>query len=240
MHRNFVMMDKIIRELTEKLKLKTPEEIIKHLFDEYTDGVTFSSSLGAEDQVLTRMIASINDEAHIFTLDTGRLFQETYDLLQRTQSRYGIKIKTIFPDASKVEKMVNEKGINLFYESVENRKQCCHIRKTEPLQRALKGKSVWISGLRREQSAVRRNIKLVEWDEDHKLIKVYPLANWSSKDVWDYINEHDIPYNTLHDKGFPSIGCLPCTKAVDPGEDPRSGRWWWEMDGHKECGLHKK
>jgi phosphoadenosine phosphosulfate reductase len=184
------------------------------------------------------MIASMNAEVKIFTLDTGRLFQESYDLLDITVKKYKVPIHVQFPDAGRVEEMVRTKGINLFYESVENRKLCCHIRKVESMKRALEGMEVWFSGLRRDQSVTRKNLKIVERDEQFHLIKVSPLADWTKDDVWDYIKKHNIPYNPLHAKGFPSIGCLPCTKAVQPGEDERSGRWWWELPENKECGIH--
>jgi len=176
----------------------------------------------------------------IFTLDTGRLFQETYDLLDITRRKYNLPIEISFPDAMDVEEMVNTRGINLFYDSIENRKLCCFIRKTEPLARALQGMDAWICGLRRDQSVTRQQVKIVEWDSIQKKIKVNPLANWSQEEVWRYIHDHKIPYNTLHDKGFPSIGCLPCTRAVLPGEDIRAGRWWWESPENRECGLHQK
>ncbi len=197
--------------------------------------------MGAEDQVLTHMIVSIDPNVKIFTLDTGRLFQETYDLIDRTNSRYKIKIQPYFPEAQKVEKMVHDKGVNLFYESIENRKFCCYLRKIEPLQRALKGCDMWITGLRKEQSVTRQNNELVEIDENNTgKLKLNPLISWTSDMVWDYIKVNNVPYNVLHDKGFPSIGCLPCTRAIQPGEDIRAGRWWWEQPENKECGLHEK
>jgi len=149
-------------------------------------------------------------------------------------------IHVSFPDGEDVEEMVNSRGLNLFYESVENRKLCCHIRKVEPLKRALRGKDAWFSGLRKEQSVTRKNLALVEWDETNNKLKVNPLLNWTEQQVWDYIRANKIPYNTLHDKGFPSIGCLPCTRAILPGEDVRAGRWWWENPDNRECGLHVK
>ena len=229
-----------IQQLNDQFQNATAEEVVAYFMDTFTVRAAFSSGLGAEDQVITHMIASRDSNAFIFTLDTGRLFPETYDLIQATEARYDIRIHVFFPDTGKVEKMVGEKGINLFYDSVENRKQCCEIRKTDSLKRALQGRDVWISGLRREQSFTRKDIKLVDWDEQYRLFKVNPLANWTSSQVWDYIRLHRIPYNPLHDKGFPSIGCQPCTRAVETGEDPRSGRWWWEMDGHRECGIHRR
>ncbi|MEZ5197222.1 MAG: phosphoadenylyl-sulfate reductase [Bacteroidales bacterium] len=225
----------------ERFNNSSAEEVLEFFLGEFGNKIAFASSLGAEDQVLTHMIASIDPSAMIFTLDTGRLFPEAYDLIERTNSRYKIKMKVYFPNSSKVEEMVNEKGINLFYESVENRKQCCHIRKIEPLHRALEGMEAWITGLRKEQSVTRNNNALVELDNNnHDRIKINPLINWTEKQVWDYIKKHNIPYNKLHDSGFPSIGCQPCTRAIKPGDDVRAGRWWWEMPEHKECGLHQR
>jgi phosphoadenosine phosphosulfate reductase len=230
---------KLIEELNARLTGKSPAEIITILASEFPGRVGFSTSLGVEDQVLTRLVSLHAPSMFVFTLDTGRLFPEAYDLLDVTQKRYKIDIATYFPDYKAVEEMVNSKGINLFYESVENRKFCCHIRKIEPLRRALEKVDVWISGLRRDQSVTRSGARLVEWDEKNGKIKVSPLIDWSLDDVWREIREHNIPYNPLHDSGFPSIGCLPCTRAIEPGEDIRAGRWWWEHPEHKECGLHK-
>jgi phosphoadenosine phosphosulfate reductase len=224
--------------LNKQLKGSAPEQVLRHFIKEYGKNIAFSSSLGAEDQVLTHMICDIDRNTRIFTLDTGRMFPETYKLIEKTNSRYKIKIEIFFPDYKQVENMVHEKGINLFYESIENRKQCCHIRKIEPLKRAFKGLDIWICGLRREQSVTRTANQLVEWDENNGLLKVNPLIDWTETHIWDYIRKNSIPYNNLHDKGFPSIGCQPCTRAVKPGEDVRAGRWWWENPDKKECGLH--
>lgn len=229
-----------IDELNRKFEKSNPQEILSFLYKECKGKIALSSSLGAEDQVLADMMVGINPKTRIFTLDTGRLFPETYDLISETNKKYNIKIEVYFPDYKSVERMVKEKGINLFYESVENRKLCCHIRKIEPAKRAFKGLDVWISGLRKDQSLNRFNTKLVEWDEVNSLMKVNPLLNWSEKMVWDYIKENEVPYNKLHDKGFPSIGCQPCTRSVKKGEDIRAGRWWWEEPEHSECGLHVK
>jgi phosphoadenosine phosphosulfate reductase len=228
-----------IDTLNIRLHDLSAEEILHHVLKEFGDSITFASSLGAEDQVITHMIAQINKETSIFMLDTGRLFPETYDLLEKTNLRYKINIKVFFPNAQQVEEMVNEKGINLFYKSIENRKLCCHIRKTIPLQRALEGKKAWITGLRKQQAVTRTDLDKVVWDDVNGLIKVNPLIEWSENDIWDYIKKHNIPYNPLHDKGYPSIGCQPCTRAIFPGEDIRAGRWWWENPETKECGLHK-
>jgi len=227
-------------ELTNKLKDKSPEDVLKYFIDKCDNKVGFASSLGAEDQVLTDMICKINKNANIFTLDTGRLFSETYNLIAKTSDHYGIKVKVFFPDHTKVEAMVEELGINHFYKSIENRERCCYLRKKEPLHRAFQGLEAWICGLRRDQSITRFDNQLVEWDEQHGLFKINPLINWSEDMVWNYIKEHNVPYNELHDKGFPSIGCQPCTRAIKPGEDVRAGRWWWEQPEKRECGLHNR
>jgi phosphoadenosine phosphosulfate reductase len=184
------------------------------------------------------MLVKIEPHFRIFTLDTGRLFPETLNLIQKTRDYYKNNIEVFFPDYKMVQQMVREKGINLFYESVENRKLCCQIRKLEPLKRALSGMEAWITGIRKDQTLNRFNTRVVEWDESNGLVKINPLYRWSEKMIWEYIHKNQIPYNELHDKNFPSIGCQPCTRAVAPGEDSRSGRWWWEDQGHKECGLH--
>lgn len=200
--------------------------------------VCFSTSLGQEDQVISHAIAKAKTTIRVFTLDTGRLFNETYELLEKTIARYKLPIQIYYPDATNIENYVNQKGINAFYESVANRKECCHIRKVEPLNRALQGAKIWITGLRADQSITREEMKMVEWDEQRGLYKYNPLIHWTLDDVVNYINEFDVPYNPLHDKGFISIGCAPCTRALEPGEDIRAGRWWWEDAIKKECGLH--
>jgi phosphoadenosine phosphosulfate reductase len=175
----------------------------------------------------------------LFTLDTGRLNQETYDCMDAIRERYGVQIEVFFPEATGVEKMVRENGLNLFYNSVELRKLCCGIRKVEPLNRALKNLDAWMTGLRREQAVTRVDVRKVELDKDHgDIVKVNPLVDWSYDDVWEYIRKNNLPYNRLHKQGYPSIGCAPCTRAVKPGEDLRAGRWWWENPNTKECGLH--
>jgi len=229
-----------IPHLQKEIEGKTPQETIAWFLNKFQDKIAFSNSMGAEDQVITDIICKIDKTASIFTLDTGRTFPETFDLIDRTNKRYGIQIKVYFPKAEEVEKMVNEKGVNLFYESIENRKECCHIRKIEPLKRAFQGLDVWICGLRREQSVTRTNLDVVEWDENNNLVKLNPLVDWTEQDVWDYIKQNNVPYNRLHDQGFPSLGCQPCTRAIEKGEDIRAGRWWWENPESKECGLHTK
>ena len=233
-------MQKVAEELNERLKEKTAQEIVDFFVEHYPDEVTLGSSMGAEDQVLTDMMVKTGGKFSIFTLDTGRLFPETYDVIDATNEKYNIQIQVFFPDAQQVQEMVNKKGVNLFYKSIENRKECCHIRKVEPSKKALEGKKVWINGLRKDQSLARFFTKLVEWDESNQLLKINPLLNWREKDVWEYIRTNDIPYNKLHDQGFPSIGCQPCTRAIKPGEDFRAGRWWWEEADQNECGLHVK
>ncbi len=215
-------------------------QVLQYLQRQHPGKLVFSTSMGAEDQIITHMLTAMKPVPDIFTLDTGRLFYETYDLIEKTNSRYKINIRVMFPDREAVEKMVNEKGVNLFYHSVENRQACCAVRKIEPLRRALKAYDVWVTGLRREQSPTRDNLHLVDWDDTHQILKVNPLLEWSESQVWDYIQAHDIPYNPLHDKGYPSLGCKPCTRAIMPGEDIRAGRWWWEQPETKECGLHVK
>lgn len=232
-------MKKKALEYHELFSGLTAEQILGKVIERHSAKAVFSTSLGAEDQVITHMLMQIDKGASIFTLDTGRMFPETYELIEKTESRYGFRIKVFFPDFKAVEHMVQSRGINLFYHSIENRKLCCHIRKIEPLKRALKGNELWITGLRREQSPTRLDMQYAEWDEGNRIIKVNPLLDWTEQQVWDYIREHKIPYNSLHDEGFPSIGCQPCTRAIVPGEDIRAGRWWWENPDTRECGLHK-
>ncbi len=232
------MTSEVIQQLKDTLPTLTPEEGLKLIDKTFIDGKKFSSSLGVEDQVLTHFISHLNLDIDIFTIDTGRLFQETYDLLDLTQKRYGLSIKTYFPRSSGVEAMVTQKGPNSFYDSVTNRKECCHIRKVEPLSRALAGATVWISGLRAGQSTNRNKMEMVEWDHKYQLIKYNPLLYWTKDEIKSFIDLHSIPVNFLHESGFPSIGCAPCTRAVLPGEDERAGRWWWE-GSRKECGLHE-
>ena len=233
-------MNKQIESLNIKYSQSTPEELLTGFLSEFKGKIALSSSLGLEDQVLTHMVCKIDKSTKIFTLDTGRLFAETYDLIHRTNHKYGIMLSVYFPEAEKVEEMVNTKGINLFFESVENRKLCCNIRKIQPLKRAFAGLDVWICGLRRDQSVTRQEVQRIEWDEANGLIKLNPLIDWTEEQVRDYVKTNGIPYNPLHDKGFPSIGCLPCTRAIFEGEDIRAGRWWWENPDTKECGLHKR
>jgi phosphoadenosine phosphosulfate reductase len=233
-------MEELIQTWKERFSKAPPEEVITFFNSEFGNSVCLSSSMSAEDQVLTDMLMKINPGFRIFTLDTGRLFPDTLNLIQKTRDQYKTDIEVIFPDYLLVQEMVRKKGINLFYESPEYRKLCCKIRKVEPLKRALTGMKAWVTGIRKDQTIDRFNTEIVEWDETHGLIKINPLYRWSDKMVWEYIRSNNVPYNELHDKGFPSIGCQPCTRAVAQGEDIRAGRWWWEDQGHKECGLHVK
>jgi len=233
-------MDKRINDWNESFAATSVNEVLAFFIREFGDQLCLSSSMGSEDQVLTDVLVKLNPNFRIFTLDTGRLFPETLNLIHRTNEHYNIQINVMFPDYQNVERMVKEKGINLFYKSVENRKLCCHIRKVEPLKRALSGMKAWITGIRKDQTISRFNTNIVEWDGDNNLVKINPLYRWTDKMVWDYIRQYNVPYNELHDRHFLSIGCQPCTRAVEPGEDARAGRWWWEDQGQKECGLHIK
>jgi phosphoadenosine phosphosulfate reductase len=225
-------------ELKRELEQLQPVEGLTLISKEFGSSAKFSSALGIEDQIITRWIGKENLSIQIFTLDTGRLFRETYDLLDLTMKKYKVNIQVLFPDYLQVEKMVIQKGINSFYDSVENRKECCHIRKVEPLSRALQNTKVWITGIRADQSVNRKKMEIVEWDEQYQVIKYNPLLNWSLGEVESYIHANQIPVNELHKKGFASIGCAPCTRAILQGEDVRAGRWWWENSA-KECGLHE-
>ena len=229
-----------IEKLNQQWDKVEPETMLRHFMEIYGDRIALSSSLSAEDQALTDMMLGINPQARIFSLDTGRLFPETYALLDKTNLHYGIKIEVFCPQTEALQEMVNTQGINLFYESIEKRHLCCQVRKLEPLSRAFRTLDAWVCGLRRGQSVTRNNMQRGEWDERHGLLKINPLIDWSEEQVWVYVREHRVPYNKLHDQGFPSIGCQPCTRAVKPGEDIRSGRWWWEDPQHRECGLHIK
>ena len=204
----------------------------------FPGAVVCSTSFGMEDQILTHLIATDKLDISLFTLDTGRLFAETYALWTATIERYRLPIRTYLPDGEQLAALVEVKGPNCFYNSVENRKACCHIRKVEPLQRALKGKKVWVTGMRAAQSADRKQLSVLEWDVVHEIIKYHPLLQWTHEAVSDFVASHEVPVNPLHAKGFVSIGCAPCTRAIRPGEDFRAGRWWWEDQTKKECGLH--
>lgn len=213
-------------------------EFIELLTKEFPGQVTFSSSFSYEDQVITHEILSNNLPVKIFTLDTGRMFAETYSVWSSTNAKYGTNIKAYYPNADALQEFIEANGPNSFYESIENRKSCCGIRKVEPLKRALAGNAIWITGLRAEHSADRHDLPIIEWDESNQIIKYHPILHWTTEETKKYINDNSVPYNPLHDKGFVSIGCAPCTRAIKPGEDFRAGRWWWEDADKKECGLH--
>lgn len=227
-------------QLLHKISRVNMESALRLLLKEFPNRVVFSTSFSEEDQVITHLLIQNLLPVSIFTLDTGRLFPETYSLWSGTNQKYGIKIKAYYPDEELLQEYVNTKGPNAFYESVSNRKECCAIRKVEPLKRALEGKEVWITGLRAEHSSERENHKIIEWDKSNNIIKYNPLLNWTTVEVKEFIRENNLSYNSLHDKGFVSIGCAPCTRAIQPGEVYRAGRWWWENDAKKECGLHVK
>ena len=229
----------IVNTLLEKTASFSIEETLAFLANENKDKVVFSTSFGQEDQVITALIAKNDFPITIFTLDTGRLFQETYDVFHKTLKKYKKEIKVYFPETLAVEKLLETKGPNSFYDSVENRKECCYIRKVAPLTKALKGNAVWITGLRAEQSENRNDLQFFEYDEKFEIIKFNPLLKWTLEEVQKYIDDNNVPQNALHKKGFVSIGCAPCTRAIAPGEDIRAGRWSWESS-HKECGLHQK
>ncbi len=229
----------LVEELIQRTKNLSIEETLAFLANEFSEKVVFSTSFGQEDQVITALIATNELPIKIFTLDTGRLFQETYDVFHKTLKKYKVNIQTFYPETSQVEQLLNTKGPNSFYESVENRKECCFIRKVVPLKKGLAGNKVWITGLRAEQSENRNDLALFEYDAHFDIIKFNPLLKWTLAEVQKYIDDNNVPQNSLHKKGFISIGCAPCTRAIVEGEDIRAGRWSWESS-HKECGLHQK
>ncbi|MCK5113331.1 MAG: phosphoadenylyl-sulfate reductase [Phycisphaerae bacterium] len=235
-------MNELILTLRKQTAELPTDAFLKFVWKHFGDKIALASSLSPEDQVITHMLCEIFGEAverpKVFTIDTGRLPQKTYDVIEATYKKYGLWIKMLFPDAQTVEQMVNNDGPNLFYDSVEARKQCCFVRKVEPLRRELATLDAWVTGLRKQQATTRKDVERIEWDESNGLVKINPLVNWSNDEVWAFIRENNVPYNLLHDKGYPSIGCKPCTRAVRDGEDIRSGRWWWETPEQKECGLH--
>ena len=229
-----------IENINEIIKGKSETEAIKALAEAFPGKVVFSTSLGYEDQVITHFIFSQNLPVKVFTLDTGRLFKETVSVLNNTQEKYKKVIEVYSHIKSSVEDLINAKGENSFYESIENRKECCYIRKVEPLKRALAGNEIWITGIRSEQSGGRKEMPKVEWDEANQIVKFHPILDWTFEEVKSFVSENNIPYNSLHDRGYVSIGCEPCTRAIKEGEDFRAGRWWWENSSAKECGLHIK
>jgi phosphoadenosine phosphosulfate reductase len=233
-------MKNTARQLNEQFQGLSSQMVLEYLLKKANKRVALSSSFGAEDQVLTDMMLKIEKNANIFTLDTGRLPSETYSVMDETNLKFGIKVNVFFPEAEAIESLYQTQGINGFYESIENRKECCFVRKIAPLKRALANVDIWVTGLRSAQSVTRESMQMFEFDEANDVLKVNPLLHWSEKEIWRYIDEHKVPYNKLHKLGYPSIGCAPCSRAVKEGEDIRSGRWWWENPEHKECGLHLK
>jgi len=229
----------MIDNLINKINQRPINEQLAILAKEFAGKIVFSTSFGQEDQVITDLIFKNNIDIKVFSLDTGRLFEETYKVLQRTRQKYEKPICVYFPEYEQVEKLVTENGPYSFYESVEDRKECCRIRKVVPLTKALAGMQCWITGLRAEQSEGRKDLPFISWDEHFKVYKFNPLKDWTLEQVVEYLKINQVPYNPLHDKGFVSIGCAPCTRAIQPGEDIRRGRWWWEDNTKKECGLHE-
>jgi len=227
-----------VNTFRDALRDAAPRDIMARAFDHYGPNLCLASSLGKEDQVLTHLIARNDLPIEIVTLDTGRLFSETHALLEETRRHYGISIRVAMPDPEDLEDIVSERGSAFFRESVADRKHCCFLRKVRPLRRMLRGRGAWLTGLRRDQSQNRGAVTVAEWDEANELVKINPLWNWDDARLERYVTEHQIPVNALHAKGFPSIGCAPCTRAVAPGEHPRAGRWWWESDQQRECGIH--
>ncbi len=232
------LLEEVFVHLSQQIELLSIEDALNTLSLFANDKLTFSTSFSNEDQVLTDILVRSNTPVNIFTLDTGRLFEETYDTWHRTKVHYNIQIKAFFPEAGEVSSFLQQHGPNSFYESVDLRKECCSIRKILPLGNALKGQLVWITGLRAEHSLNRTDLKRLEWDEVNQIIKFNPLVHWTTEDVKEYILANKVPFNPLTEKGFVSIGCAPCTRAINTGEDFRAGRWWWEENSKKECGLH--
>lgn len=227
----------IFQDLLENnIQNNSIEEVLNQLTDIFPEEICFSTSFSMEDQVITDYVK--DSRINIFTLDTGRLFEDTYNTWNLTRSKYKVNVKAYYPDQEELEPFIQEKGPDSFYTSVDNRKKCCEIRKVHPLKRALEGNKVWITGLRAEHSPDRENLQQLEWDESNQIIKYHPILFWTTEEVKDFIKQKQIPYNILHDRGFVSIGCAPCTRAIQPGEDFRAGRWWWEDANKKECGLH--
>jgi phosphoadenosine phosphosulfate reductase len=234
-------MSKFTAEQINKLNndLKTPQEVLKWAFDNLHPKLAKASSFGAEGVAVIDMMMKINPKARIFTLDTGRLNQETYDVMDEIRNKYNVNIEVMFPDQNEVEQMVRVNGMNLFYQSIGNRKLCCGIRKVHPMNKMLATLDGWITGLRNDQTHNRADAKKIEIDDQHNgIIKINPIVDWNWEQTWDYIKKNNVPYNKLHDKGYSSIGCEPCTRAIKSGEPLRAGRWWWETDSEKECGLH--
>jgi len=234
------MTETDVERVNADLESKSAQEVLTWALETFHPGIAMAWS-GAEDVAVVDMMLKINPDARVFTLDTGRLNPETYDVIDRVRKRYGCDVEVLFPQHDLVEAMVRSKGINLFYDSVDNRKECCGVRKVKPLRRMLHSLDAWVTGLHRDQAVTRTVLPRVEIDTAFgEIVKVNPIADWSHEQVWEYIKSNDVPYNDLHDRGYPSIGCAPCTRVVEAGEDIRAGRWWWENPETKECGLHLK
>lgn len=228
-----------VKNLNREFERSSPEDILAWASQNLGRSVALATSFQVQGMVLVDMFAKMDPEARIFTLDTGRLHSHTYDAMERTREKYGINIEVLFPDRDEVEEMVTSRGVNLFYKSVENRRLCCQVRKTNPLNGFLKTLNGWITSIRADQTAQRAESSKFEIDYLHgRMLKINPMLDWTTEQVWDYVRKNDVPYNKLHDMGYPSIGCAPCTRAVEEGEDPRAGRWWWEQGSDKECGIH--
>ncbi len=228
-----------IEKLNEEFKVMSSKDILNWAFKTFGERIVLASSLGLEDQVLTDLSVKLFSKVRVFVLDTGRLHQKTYDVLEESMEKYHIKYEILFPKLEDVQALEEEHGPNPFYKSLELRHRCCRIRKVEPLRRVLSRYDAWITGLRRAQSVTRTEVKKLEWDDVNNIIKLNPLSDWTDKEVEDYIYENDTPYNKLFDEGFTSIGCAPCTRPTKVGEHPRAGRWWWENPEKRECGLHE-
>jgi len=233
-------MNEVISNLKSVTKNLEADQLLGIVLEQFGSKIALASSFSAEDQVITHMLSQLTSAPKIFTLDTGRLPQQTYDLMETTRDKYHINIEILFPDTKRTEDMTTTHGPNLFYKSIENRKLCCQLRKVDPLQKKLSTLKAWICGLRKEQSLTRTTVERIEWDSTNDLVKVNPIADWDTCRIWEFIRKNNVPYNSLHDEGYPSIGCAPCTRAIKPGENIRAGRWWWEKPEHKECGLHLK
>lgn len=227
-------------EILDRFRQRDIADNLRELSEWYPGKIVFSTSFGFEDQAITHLIHASGSSINLFTLDTGRLFPETYSTWSATLTKYGLPIQAWYPEEDALQQWVTEHGPNAFYITPELRKACCHIRKVVPLKRALAGQKVWITGIRASQSPERKDTPILEWDATHQILKYHPLLDWTEQQTRDFIHAHQIPYNPLHDRGFISIGCAPCTRAVQPGEDFRAGRWWWEDNSKKECGLHVK
>lgn len=228
-----------VKSLNREFERSSPEDILTWASGNLGRSVALATSFQVQGMVLVDMFAKTDPEARIFTLDTGRLHSHTYDVMDKTREKYGIGIEVLFPDTAQVEEMVRDRGVNLFYKSVANRRLCCQVRKTNPLNGYLKTLDAWITSIRADQTEQRSDSSRFEIDYLHgKMLKINPILDWTVDQVWDYVRKNDVPYNKLHDMGYPSIGCAPCTRAVEEGEDPRAGRWWWEQGSDKECGIH--